>query len=122
MIVIGLAEQLLVNILGMVYPAFKSVQAIQSVGTNAIYILLGDTDDKQWLTYWIVYSLTLAIDTTFGFALGYIPFYHLLKLVFLVCLFHPQVMGATVVYDKVYLFYSLIKGGSSIIRKIRKSN
>jgi receptor expression-enhancing protein 5/6 len=109
MIVIGLAEQFIVNILGILYPAFQSIKAIQSEGiTQNLNFLANSEDDKQWLTYWIVFSLTQIADSTFGFALGFVPFYHLIKLIFLVSLFHPQIQGATKVYDavknKTYLF------------------
>jgi len=61
----------------------------------------GSGDDKQWLTYWVVYSLFTVLDTFIGFTLSFIPFYYFIKLAFFVYLFHPQTLGASVIYDKV---------------------
>lgn len=40
---LGLAQPVS-NLIGWALPAYLSVQAIESPGTN---------DDKQWLTYWV---------------------------------------------------------------------
>ena len=40
------------NLIGWALPAYLSVQAIESPGTN---------DDKQWLTYWVSQLVLTAI-------------------------------------------------------------
>jgi receptor expression-enhancing protein 5/6 len=92
MIVLGLASSLITNILGFLYPAYKSIQAMNTDGMG---------DDKQWLTYWIVFSLFSVIDNNFEFILELIPFFHLIKLLFLFYLFHPGYNGAEKVYNIV---------------------
>jgi hypothetical protein len=48
---LGLAQPVS-NLIGWALPAYLSVQAIESPGTN---------DDKQWLTYWVRPSSSLFI-------------------------------------------------------------
>ena len=72
------------------YPAYCSIKALES-GSKA--------DDTKWLTYWVVFGAFNIIDHFAGFILHFIPFYYVLKLAFLVFLFHPKTKGATWVYD-----------------------
>jgi receptor expression-enhancing protein 5/6 len=39
---------LLIDLVGFTYPMFASLKAIESPNAD---------DDKQWLTYWVVFSL-----------------------------------------------------------------
>eukprot|EP00942_MAST-04A_sp_MAST-4A-sp1_P015102 g15102.t1 len=77
-------------LIGMLYPAYQSFKALESPGID---------DDKQWLTYWCVHSF-LQVFEYFGeyILTGTIPFYYLVKLVFLVYLMHPQYRGALACY------------------------
>lgn len=88
---IGYFDFYITNIVGILYPAYASIKAIESTG--------GD-DDKQWLTYWVVFALFSLIDLFSGFVLKFIPFYFFIKLVFLVFCFMPNIKGATLIYDK----------------------
>ena len=90
-VLIGYLDFYITTIVGIVYPAFWSVRAIESEETG---------DDKQWLTYWVVFSLFSIIDLFSGFILKFIPYYFFLKLLFLIWLFMPNLRGATFVYDK----------------------
>ena len=81
------------QIIGVVYPIIKSLEAL---GTDESI-----EDDKQWLTYWIVFSLFSFIDFSGGFLMSLIPFYFLIKLLVLVWLQNPLTMGALVVYETV---------------------
>ena len=51
--------------------------------------------------YWVCYGLFSVVDQFAGFILSFIPFYHLLKLVFLVYLYHPKSDGALKLYENV---------------------
>lgn len=44
------------NVLGYALPAYFSIQALESSGT---------VDDKQWLTYWIVFSSFTLLESMF---------------------------------------------------------
>jgi len=84
-----LGSNVLVFLFGFIYPAYQSIKAISSKGTD---------DDTQWLTYWVVFSGFTVIEFGLDIILHYLPFYYLLKLVIVGYLAHPTYRGA----DKVY--------------------
>mmetsp|Transcript_7259 Transcript_7259/g.14353 ORF Transcript_7259/g.14353 Transcript_7259/m.14353 type:complete len:88 (-) Transcript_7259:2183-2446(-) len=58
------------------------------------------TDDKQWLTYWVVFGFTSIIESCASFIIGWIPFYFFLKIAFFVWLYHPNFLGAGIIYTQ----------------------
>ncbi len=79
--------------IGFLYPAymtFKTVESIENV-----------QDDKLWLCYWVVFSITNVLDRFLNTILAIIPFYSFLKIGFIVWLFHPRARGALVIYEKL---------------------
>src|SRR6185312_13955910 len=93
-IVFGVGQSILTNIIGVAYPAFMSFHALESDGAD---------DDKQWLTYWVVFGLFTITDTMAGFLLSLIPFYYVLKVTMLIWMFHPQSQGALTIYNNFFL-------------------
>ena len=91
-VVIGYLEKYITCIVGIVLPTYWSIKAIES---NE-----GD-DDKQWLTYWAVYAVFDFLDLFAGFILKIIPFYYILKLIFLIWCFMPNTQGALIVYNHI---------------------
>ena len=89
-IVFGIGQAILTNLIGVAYPVFMSFYALESDG---------DDDDKQWLTYWVVFGMFSIADQFAGFILRFIPFYYVLKVATLIWLFHPATQGATFVYN-----------------------
>lgn len=89
---LGQSEQYVTSIVGIVFPAYMSMKAIESEDKN---------DDTQWCTYWVVFFLFELAELFFGYILHYLPFYFLIKLVFLVWLFFPTTCGANFIYDKI---------------------
>ena len=89
---IGYFDHYITTIVGVAYPAFWSMRAIESAEQD---------DDKQWLTYWVVFSLFSVLDLFSGFVLRFIPFYFFFKLIFLIWCFLPNFRGAAIVYDLV---------------------
>lgn len=73
-LIFGYAAQVLCNIIGVAYPAYISIKAIES-HTKA--------DDTKWLTYWVLYAVFSIIEFFSGFLTKFIPFYWLLKVCFL---------------------------------------
>ena len=57
-------------------------------------------DDKEWLTYWIIFGLSSLLDDFFGFILSYIPYFYWIKLIFFAYLLAPQTRGASTIYNK----------------------
>eukprot|EP00457_Paulinella_chromatophora_P010816 gb/GEZN01010932.1/.p1 GENE.gb/GEZN01010932.1/~~gb/GEZN01010932.1/.p1 ORF type:complete len:225 (-),score=36.99 gb/GEZN01010932.1/:399-1073(-) len=91
-ILIGVGANAFCNLVGFVYPVYCSFKALKSDSKE---------DDTQWLTYWIVYGFFNTFESITDLLLAWIPFYYLLKIVFLVWLMAPQTMGATMVYKNL---------------------
>ena len=79
-------------LVGVLCPTYLSLKAIESPE---------DDDDKQFLTYWVVYGLFSIIDIFTAFLINIIPFYYTFKLAFLIWLFMPNFRGAVLVYNKL---------------------
>jgi hypothetical protein len=51
--------------------------------------------------YWVVFGIIGCLENFISVIKYWIPFYHPLKLTFLLWCMHPSYRGATVIYDKV---------------------
>ena len=69
----GFGAQLLCNFIGFLYPAYKSIKALES-STKA--------DDTQWLMYWVVFSVFSVAEFFSDTLVGWIPMYWLVKVSF----------------------------------------
>jgi receptor expression-enhancing protein 5/6 len=69
-IAFGYAGQIICNIIGVAYPTYISMKAIESKPT---------ADDTKWLTYWVLFSCFTIFEQVFVFVTNLIPFYWLLK-------------------------------------------
>ena len=87
---IGYFDVYITNIVGIVYPVYWSIKALESKELD---------DDEQWLTYWVVFFFFVLIESIFSSFLKWIPFYFFIKLVFLLWLFLPNFRGANFVYE-----------------------
>ncbi|KAK7604254.1 hypothetical protein V9T40_004527 [Parthenolecanium corni] len=101
-LVVGYGVQFLSNIIGFIYPAYKSISAIESPDPG---------DDTKWLTYWVVFAFFAICEYPFEFILRYIPLYFLIKSVFFAWCFMPVLDGAATIYKKIIrpLFFD-VKG------------
>lgn len=90
LVFLGYFQHYITTLVGIVYPIFWSMRAIESPETD---------DDKQWLTYWVVFALFTVVDMFSGFVLKFIPFYFFIKLTFLIWCFLPNFKGASIIYD-----------------------
>lgn len=86
----GMGAGSLCNMVGFVYPAWKSFQTIENKNR---------ADDTQWLVYWIVYAFFSIIEVFNDILLYWIPFYYAFKLAFLLWAMLPQTKGAKFLYD-----------------------
>nr|CCA27992.1 conserved hypothetical protein [Albugo laibachii Nc14] len=89
--VIG-GARLIIKLLGFLYPAYQSFKALSSSDVK---------DDTQWLTYWVVFALYNITEPITDLLLSWIPLYFLLKTGFLVWCYHPNTLGANVIYHNV---------------------
>ena len=87
-----IAENLVCNIFGFLYPAYQSIKAIESKETD---------DDTRFLTYWVVYSSFSILEIFADVLLFWVPFYYLLKCAFLLWCMHPNSRGTDFIYQKL---------------------
>jgi receptor expression-enhancing protein 5/6 len=60
-------------VVSIFYPAYQSHFAIQTKTK---------TDDKQWLTYWIIFGFFQFLEFFLGFIVYFFPFYWEVKSIF----------------------------------------
>lgn len=95
----GYAAQFLANVIGVAYPAYISMKAIES---------RDKLDDTKWLTYWVTYAVFSCVEFFSGVLTSFIPFYWLLKCIFLVfCMAPIPQNGSVLIYNKVIRPYFL---------------
>ncbi|KAF0697725.1 Aste57867_11611 [Aphanomyces stellatus] len=81
-----------ITAVGVLYPAYASFKALETAQVD---------DDKQWLTYWVVFSITSSAEEVAEQVVSYLPGYYVAKFVFLVWLMLPKTRGAITVYNQV---------------------
>ena len=73
----------------VIYPAYRSYKCLEHAEKY---------DSRQWLTYWVIFSILYLADDLFGFVLGWVPLYGTAKCLFLcVCAY---LNGATYLYSR----------------------
>ena len=107
--IIGHGGTWLSFLIGFLYPAYKSFKALETKDDS--------NDDKQWLTYWVVFSFMHVFEDALAIVLSIIPFSNVLKIAFNIWLFHPRTKGALVIYES-FLRDFLHKYESKIDAKI----
>jgi len=83
------AGTLLVNVAGLLYPMYATMHAVEDMQKG---------ESKQWLSYWIIYMGVYLAHDTMWIICQFIPLYSVIKLFFLVWLYHPQSYGASTLY------------------------
>ncbi|KAG1708301.1 hypothetical protein DVH05_024981 [Phytophthora capsici] len=78
---------------GVAYPAYASFKALERPESGH--------DEKQWLTYWVVYGASTSVETVASPLMCLVPGYNFTKTLFLIWMMAPQTQGATTVYDKL---------------------
>ena len=83
-----------------------------------------DRDTTQWLSYWLLYAFINNSECILGSLVDKIPLYKLMKFIFLLLCFLPQVQLSVLIYNyctsKLYNLYgeSFEKNIVSFMRKI----
>ncbi|EDW61900.1 receptor expression-enhancing protein 5 isoform X1 [Drosophila virilis] len=98
-LIFGWGAQLLCNIIGVMYPAYVSIHAIESSTKQ---------DDTKWLTYWVTFGIFTVIEFFSHVLTQVIPFYWLLKCGFLIwCMLPMENNGSVIIYNKLVRPYFL---------------
>jgi len=85
----GCTGELICTVVGSFYPLYASFRALED-GEHA--------EVGVWMTYWITYAAFTLAEGAFRKLLSWVPFYHVLRLAFIVWLFFPATQGAQVIY------------------------
>jgi hypothetical protein len=81
------------NIISIVFPVYWTMKYFESKE---------DYEDKQWMTYWTIWSVFFLMDILMPRLLNKIPLYYFSKLIFLIWLFLPATQGGLYLYKKVF--------------------
>lgn len=80
----------IVILTGVLYPGFMSIMLINKKE---------HLHDKQWLSYWVLFSLNNFVDYLLSPVILFIPFYYSSRLLFTIYLFWPTTKGSLIIYE-----------------------
>lgn len=93
-LILGFGAMTASNAIGFAYPAYATIVTMESPQRPS-----SPAATNKWFTYWLVFASILIVEHHLGFVLGLVPFYKLVKTVFLVYCFMPiRNNGATLLF------------------------
>lgn len=84
-------DVLAMPVVSIVYPLYASIRALETMSNIA--------DDRQWLTYWILYSMITTFELNFSKVIEFIPIQSYVKLIMYFWLVYPRFSGSTYIYQ-----------------------
>mmetsp|Transcript_39287 Transcript_39287/g.113617 ORF Transcript_39287/g.113617 Transcript_39287/m.113617 type:complete len:285 (-) Transcript_39287:360-1214(-) len=86
----GYTGELICTVVGSVYPMYASFRALED----------GEHEEaSQWLTYWITVVAVMLAEHVVYRLFCWVPFYHIMRLLFVLWLFLPFTRGAATTYS-----------------------
>ena len=92
LVYLNIFDSVITNLVGTLYPAFWTIKSIEKNDLS---------EQKNWLTYWAVFGFFVLIDMFSPIFVKFIPFYLVLKILFLIWMFMPGTNGNKFMYNKV---------------------
>jgi len=105
-------RNLLSNLIGFLFPATCSLQAIKTPNKTA---------NMQWISYWMVFMFSKIVERLLGPIFRLIPLFFLIKMFFYVWCYHPKTKGATVIYEALVQPHILPLLGFKVTKKPSKT-
>lgn len=91
-LIVGRAAQFVCNAIGFLYPAYKSLVALETSNKE---------DDSKWLTYWVVFAAFSVTEFFSDTLLFWFPLYWLAKIAFLLwCSADIPNNGSAIIYNR----------------------
>ncbi|XP_062109670.1 HVA22-like protein c [Humulus lupulus] len=106
-------DVLALPLVSLLYPLYASIKAIETKSR---------TDDQQWLTYWVLYSMITLFELTFAKLIEWFPIWPYAKLILMCWLVFPQFNGAAYVYKHYIRPYYMNPQAAQIWYLPRKKN
>ncbi|VVC32335.1 TB2/DP1/HVA22-related protein [Cinara cedri] len=105
-LVSGYGSSIMSNAVGLLYPTYFSLKMIRLAKQNVMAEESNRTGEvsasSRWLTYWLIFSTVLIVEHLVGWILRMLPFYYLLRTVFLVwCFASIDANGAAFMYASI---------------------
>eukprot|EP00917_Polyrhabdina_sp_WS-2016_P019019 GHVP01040840.1.p1 GENE.GHVP01040840.1~~GHVP01040840.1.p1 ORF type:complete len:191 (-),score=32.86 GHVP01040840.1:19-546(-) len=98
--------KIFVDAFGFCIPAYMSMKMIKELNETGT---INKEEVTKWTTYWIVFTLLLLSERIL-FILRYIPFYHAVRLGFIIWMILPQSNGALMLHsNRVSQIFSSIE-------------
>ena len=90
LVYLNIFETAITTLVGTLYPGFWTIKAIEKNEFE---------DLKYWLTYWAVFGSFIILDMFSPIVVKFIPFYVVMKIIFLIYLLIPGSGGCTFIYN-----------------------
>merc|ERR1712137_160483 len=89
-VLLGAWDKLICDLIGYIFPAYCSIKAIETSDKE---------DDKQWLTYWMVFGLFTVLEFFTPTIYYLFSWYFVFKFFFILWLLAPMYNGAATTYS-----------------------
>ncbi len=92
LVYLNIFDSVITNLVGTLYPAFWTIKSIEKDNLQ---------EQKNWLIYWAVFGFFILIDMFSPIIVKFVPFYLVMKILFLIWMFMPGSNGSKMVYGLI---------------------